>query len=126
MLSCCAYALYAQAGSPMNCTLKGKIVHILKPSNATYNNLCSKYACKARVLVLSVTDCGSSNIATFNIGDTITIHFNYTLSPTRRIIPTMKTHYPGIKKGRSFTAQVEQRLLPGDKHEFIINDYTLN
>lgn len=126
ILSSLGYTMHAQAGNPMNCTMKGKVLYILKPHKAANKSLCSKYACNARVQILSVTNCGSSVTATYNVGDTIIIHFNYTLSPTRRTIPAMKTHYPGLKKGNKFSAQLEQRLLPGGKYEFIVNDYTLN
>ena len=58
-------------------------------------------------------------------GDTIEINFGFTLTDTKKALPTMKQHYPGLKKGNRFNAQMEQRIQPGRKNQFIVYHYSL-
>jgi hypothetical protein len=109
----------------MSCIVDGRIVEILKPVDTDMNSVCSKHPCMAKVLIEDIHTCGSSVSLPVNPGDTMEMHFTYTLSDTRKIFPDMKAHYPGLKKGKKFTATVEQRLAPGTDGHFVVTHYTV-
>jgi hypothetical protein len=111
------------APSPMSCKIHGQIIVILPKLDAGAENLCTKYPCTAMVLVKDVIACGSSVSERPNSGDTLTIQFAYSLANTSKSMPSMAAHYPGLKKGDNFLANVDQRLLPGQKAQYLVFDY---
>ncbi|MBS1771866.1 MAG: hypothetical protein JST82_03335 [Bacteroidetes bacterium] len=111
------------AQQPSSCDIEGKILSIIKECPKDKQRLCAKHPCMAKVKVLQLSNCGSG--MTDVTGDTIVLHFTYTLDNTKKIFPQMKIVYPGLKKGNVFTGRVEQRVLPGNKVEWVINDYHL-
>jgi hypothetical protein len=116
----------APAASPMCCHIKGKIIDILKPDKDREGDICAKYACRARVRIAEVSACGAGVSLVLNAGDTVTMHFTYTLQPTAKLFPEMKVRYPGLKKGNVFTARAEQRLQMGTDGYFVVTAYTRN
>ena len=106
--------------SPMSCRINGKIISIQKEPN---EGVCARHPCEAMVEILEISECGSSLSEPISAGETIPIHFTFTLAATDTIFPDMKKHYPGLKVGSKFTAFVQQRLRPG-ANTFIIYDYT--
>jgi hypothetical protein len=112
-------------GNPMFCKITGQIITILKPVGQLDNSICSKYPCKAIVRISNISDCGSSVTAMPYAGDTIEINFGFTLANTKKALPTMRQHYPGLKKGNRFKAQMEQRIQPGGKNQFTVYHYSL-
>ena len=110
------------ATKPGTCNIKGKIVEVLEPSSTDTGSICSKYPCKAKVKILELYGCGSAVSLPVNNGDVMEMSFAYTLHSTE-IIPGMKTHFPGLKKGSVFTANATQRLIMGKDGEFVIYDY---
>lgn len=77
------------------------------------------------VRIANISDCGSSVKFSPLSGDTIEIDFGFTLVNTRKVLPNMKQHYPGLKKGNKFFAQMEERIRPGGKNSFVVNHYSL-
>ena len=123
---CCFYIQANAQSNPMSCKISGQIVSILKPVKDKGNSVCSKYPCKAMVKILKMPDCGSSVTATTpQTGDTIEITFGFTLANTAKALPTMKQNYPGLKKGNQFNGQMEQRIQPYGKNQFIVYHYSL-
>ena len=113
----------AFAESPMSCHIRGRIIEILKPEKEPKGSLCAKYSCLARVSIEEVSACGPGVSLALNAGDTVTMHFSYTLQPTAKLFPGMKAHYPGLKKGNVFTAAAEQRLRMGTNGFFVVTAY---
>lgn len=114
------------SGSPMACTFKGKIVCVYKERSTDEKSLCAKYPCKARVEILEVKRCGSSVTRRLNIGDTVDMHFAYTLHRTKKILPKMKEHYPGLRRKKVFTADAVQQIVPGGAANYTVYDYSKN
>ena len=112
------------SGSPMSCKIEGQVICILRPFDADTASACAKYPCMAVVLIRSVSGCGSSISFSLSAGDTVQIKFTTTLLNTVKVFPSMKAHYPGLKKGDKFIANAEQRIKPGGG-EYIINAYTV-
>jgi hypothetical protein len=111
------------SANPGSCTVEGRILQVLKPANNDSGSVCFKYPCRAVVLINSVSACGSSVSYSLTSGDTVTIKFAYTLVNTEKAFPLMKAHFPGLKKGESFMANVEHRMAVSTSGEFIVYDY---
>src|ERR1043165_5362292 len=107
----------APQASPMSCKIEGKITGILHVQGKDRDGICSRYPCRAKVKILKVWECGSSVSAAPAEGEVIEVQFAYTLHSTAKLFPSMKTRYPGMKKGDLFTANVEQRLAMGQGSE---------
>jgi hypothetical protein len=112
------------AATPMSCSFEGKIIRILDERDADKTSPCHKNPCRAAVKVLSIGSCGQGVTAGVNEGDTVIMQFAYTLKASQKLFPKMVTHYPGLKKGNTFSANAEQRLRMGGKSEFIVYGYT--
>jgi hypothetical protein len=107
----------------MSCKIKGRIVSVLKKSGAGKDDVCLKHPCRASVQILEVSDCGSSVSLHVNKKDITEIQFAYTLDNTTKIFPGMKSHFPGLKKGDTFSAFAEQRLKMGTEGVFVVYAY---
>ena len=105
-----------------NCNIRARIKSVAKPSGVDTADVCSKYPCRARVEILEVFGCGPGVSVPLNADDVVEMKFAYTLHSTE-VIPGMKVHLPGLKKGDVFTATVSQRLVMGGSGEFVVYDY---
>lgn len=76
--------------------------------------------------ILDVSACGPGISLPLNVGDTVTMHFTYTLQPTSKLFPAMKVQYPGLNRGSVFTANAEQRLQMGTNGIFVVTAYVRN
>ncbi len=108
----------------MSCRITGTIIGIVKNLDNDTGSICSRYPCRARVRIKDVSDCGSSVSFTINSGDTVEMKFFYTLENTSKVLPSMKAHYPGLKKSDNFMANTEQRIKTGGG-EFVVYGYQL-
>lgn len=111
------------AATPMSCRIEGKIVRTIG-ADKTATGPCARYSCAALVKIISVNNCGQSVTAPLSEEDTVTIRFEYTLHSTTKLFPKMKARYPGLKKGKTFTANAEQRLRMGANPEYVVYGYT--
>ncbi len=75
---------------------------------------------------MDVYGCGSSIVTPINKGDTIEMNFAFTLKNTKKTFPKMKMHYPGLKKGSVFTANISELVKLGGQTDFIVYDYRRN
>lgn len=126
-LSCVlwSYASIAQVSdSPMSCKIKGKILCVCKSTTDDTESPCAKYPCNANVLVLDVSNCGFSVTNAPQVGDTIRMNFAFTLHKTKKAMPELDEHYPGLKRKKIFTANAEQILLPKGAVAFKVYGYT--
>jgi hypothetical protein len=122
----CYFSTNTHAQSkPMSCIITGQIVSVMNPIKTAGNSIWRKYPCKAIVRIASIDECGSSVTLMPQIGDTVEINFGFSLTNTRKSLPTMKQHYPGLKRGNIFRAQMEQRIRPGGKNQFVVYHYSL-
>lgn len=117
-------AVAQEPGMPMSCAITGKVVCVSACRDKDEKSLCAKYPCRAMVEILEVSSCGSSVTHIPVTGDTVEMEFAYTLHKTKKIFPDMKERYPGLKKRHIFTANAEQRILPGNTTHFIVYDYS--
>ena len=109
------------ATNPGTCNIEGEIIKVIETSPADTGNICAKYPCRAKVRILKVFGCGSA--ASMPPGDEpVEVQFAYTLHNTD-ILPGMKAHFPGLKKGDVFLATVTAHLATGAVGEFVIYDY---
>ena len=76
--------------------------------------------------MLEVSDCGSSVTHKLNAGDTVEMNFAYTLHRTKKIFPDMKERYPGLKRKKILTANVEQNLITCGGAAYTVYGYTKN
>ncbi len=113
----------APSTNPMSCGIEGKVLAIIKAFDADSLSICSKFPCRARVRITSVTECGSAVTQPLTPGDTVELKFMYSLGDTKKAFPYMKAHYPGLKEGQTFSATAEQRLVPGTGGIFIVFGY---
>jgi len=74
------------------------------------------------VKVIEVFGCGPGVSVPLNADEIVEMKFAYTLHSSE-VIPAMKAHFPGMKKGDVFTANVSQRLVMGGSGEFVVYDY---
>ncbi len=118
-----AAPVLAPGNAPMTCRIEGKIVEVLKPADEDKGSICSRYPCRARVKILNVPSCGSSVTVPLNAGDTVTLRFTYSLNATAKLFPGMKAHYPGLRKGDSFSATAAQHLVMNSGGEFVVSAY---
>lgn len=75
------------------------------------------------VQIIEVSSCGSAASFPAIPGDIVEMKFPFTLVNTTGIFPGMKAHYPGLKKGDIFSADVEQHMKIGYGIEFVANSY---
>jgi hypothetical protein len=108
---------------PMSCSIEGKIMNILKPTEDDKGTTCYAYPCRATVKILKVNVCGSSVTASPAEGDLVEIKFAHTLHNTKKLFPAMKQQYPGLKKGDEFTAYAEVRPSADPAISFVIYHY---
>ncbi len=108
----------------MACQITGRIIRILKPEGGIENAPCNKYPCKAIVRIINISDCGSSMTVLKKDNKKVKMTFGFSLVDTKKSFPSMKEHYPGLKKGNIFTATVEERIMPNGKNQFIIYHYS--
>jgi hypothetical protein len=113
------------AVNKMACRIKGQITKISISLTADPKDICAGSPCIARVKILAVQECGSSVSNPVQQSDTIDIKFIYGLADTRAFFPGMKAHYPGMKEGNIFWADLEFRLKPGTSGEFVVYGYTV-
>ncbi len=118
-----APSLGAPSTNPMSCRVTAKVVEIISERDADTGSLCAKYPCKAKVQLINVQACGSGVSQAHNVGDTVEMRFVYTLHKTAKLFPNMKSQYPGLKRGQTFTADAEQRIAPGMNGAFIVFGY---
>lgn len=117
----CFATVQSDAQSPMLCSIKGRIVQILKPGKDD-GSPCVKQPCRAKVKILHIHTCGSAIIHPLHEGGIIEVTFAYTLHATKKLFPRMKPVYPGLKNGSVFSAEIEQRIRP-DKEDFVVYGY---
>ena len=87
--------------------------------------LCSKFPCKAWIKISRVSACGSAIGSGLQPGDSILVHFAFSLAPTSLASPAVKPAYPGLKTGDYFKAWMEMRLQPGHVLNYRIYGYQL-
>ena len=111
------------ATNPGTCSIEGEIIKVIEPFSADSGSICAKYPCRAKVRILKVFGCGPA--ASIPPGDEpVEMQFAYTLHNTD-ILPGMKAHFPGLKKGDVFLATVTQHFSIGSDEEFVIYDYKM-
>ena len=123
-LYCCCNVLTAAAQKPGSCKVEGKIVSVVNKLEKDTGSICSKYPCRAKVKILDVSECGSSIAYPLHVNDIVEMRFEYTLHSTATILPAMKVHFPGLKKGDRFITRAEQRLKMGSNVEWVVYGYS--
>jgi hypothetical protein len=114
---------YPAASSPMACKIMGEVTGIIRTVDEDTGSVCVKHHCSAMVKIKENYGCGSSPVFSINRGDTIMVRFTTTLANTSKVFPQMQAHYPGLKKGSVFVADVVQHPKVGGGAEFIIDGY---
>jgi len=94
---------------PNHCRIVGTILSItgtLKTAQA--DDPLSKVPCLAVVRIDSILGYGSAFTDPLAVGNEISVLFQFTLSPTKDIFPTLQQHYPGLMVGSVLRADLEE------------------
>ena len=90
------------------CRMVGTIVSIdERYTSPDAKNPCAQAPCRAVVRIDSILGYGSSFGAPLSIGQQVTMHFMFTLNPTKELFKDMAMSLPGLKVGSRFRADVE-------------------
>lgn len=81
----------------------------------------------ARIKILAVLERGRGFEGEVFKGKELLAHFPYTLSPTQELFPSLQTHFPGLREGENFEAEIVSRMRKGSEQpEFVIHTYKKN
>lgn len=68
---------------------------------------CASVPCEAIVRIDSVLGYGSAFPGAVGVGQTVRVHFRFTLASTEKLFPSMRPPYPGLSVGSRFSASLE-------------------
>ncbi len=110
------------AVTPGTCNIEAEIINIIPPAVTDTSSLCARYPCRANVKIRAVFGCGSAVSLPVNGDDIVEMKFAYSLADTKAI-PDMTVHFPGLKKGDIFIANIRQQMVMGAQEVFVVYDY---
>jgi hypothetical protein len=112
--------------APQRCRIVATILAIDNELLKQGDSPCAKVPCNASARVDSILGYGSSFGNPLAIGETIMLHFAFTLSPnTKEFFPTMSENYPGLVIGSQFSAEIESQpeVNSPARRQFIVYSY---
>lgn len=109
---------------PVNqCRIAGTIIEIDSTLSTDDDSPCSKAACKAVVKIDRVIGYGSGFTKALAPGQTIPVHFNFTLAASQKVLPQANVDLPGLTTGSTFVANLNLREMMGKTDQFSIGKY---
>lgn len=113
---------------PGQARLAGTVVSIDTARSTRPSDPCAKAPCRAQVRVDTVLGYGGGFPRPLVPGETLAVHFGFTLAPTPSVMPEVTPPYPGLEVGDAFTADLRARDAPGiagasDPIRFLIYGY---
>jgi hypothetical protein len=104
-----------------SCKIEATVVQILPVNSTDTADICFKSPCDAVVHVERIMHCGSAATITPDEEGKITVHFVHSLNGST--VGGDVTGNVPLKVGNVFTAEIETRLAPGDKTNYLIYNY---
>jgi hypothetical protein len=104
-----------------SCRIEATVVQILPVNSTDTADICFKSPCDAVVHVERIMHCGSAATITPDEEGKITVHFVHSLNGST--VGGNVTGNVPLKVGTVFTAEIETRLAPGDKTNYLIYNY---
>ena len=87
---------------------------------------CSKAPCRATIRVDEILGYGAGFNKTLGVGQELTVHFVFSLSPSQEVNRQLQLDLPGLQEGSNFIADLESAPVPGEEEEiFSIYRYEL-
>ncbi len=114
----------ATAPVPVNeCRIAGTIIEIDSTLSTDDKSPCSRAVCNAVVKIDRVLGYGSGFTKVLAPGQTIPVHFNFTLAPSQKVLPKANVDLPGLTTGSTFVANLNLREMIGKREQFSIGKY---
>ncbi|WP_299456059.1 hypothetical protein [uncultured Microscilla sp.] len=100
-----------------------KLIKVKPINTSDRNTACSKNPCEATITVEKIVGKGAFFAGEVNQGQQLDTYFIKTLGATKDVFPELKKHFPGLKKGDRFEADIIYSLKAANNLNYQVVSY---
>lgn len=100
-----------------------KVIEVKPIDKTSKNAICAKNPCEAIIKIEKVIGKGSFFKGKLSIGKELEAYFINTLSSTKKILPELQQHLPGLKKNDRFETDILFNPLESNKSKYQVTSY---